>query len=372
MAEIIDDRTSVGDLPLPNALNRLRDDVERIRAALEGSAGGMAANAAAIGSRAPLSHQHEMAQIIGLLDALASKMASDWRPGLADLVGVDVGSAANGMVLKRVGAAWIAASIQLGDVPGWQDTVNALIASAIAERVGGAPAALDAFNELAAAIANDPNFATTMATALGNRLRVDAVQALDATQKARALGNLGVSPLIQNLLDDTTETQALTTVGIGAGLRALRELETTAAIWAVLKVGATTEAAGVVRKATTADVLAGTADRYPDAAVLQALRPKVLLNVDCNANPPVMRSQLNVASVVRNGSGNFTITFTTPLSSENYVASAMVSNAGALQVGAAMITEQTAAALTIQCMAVNASANAANNPGTVCLAIWEP
>src|SRR6185437_3631971 len=52
---------------------------------------------------------------------------------------------------------------------GAQAKVDAGVASAklytdgkVAELVGGAPAALDALNELAAALGNDPNFATTM------------------------------------------------------------------------------------------------------------------------------------------------------------------------------------------------------------------
>jgi hypothetical protein len=44
------------------------------------------------------------------------------------------------------------------------------IAEAIASLVDSSPAALDTLNELAAALGNDPNFATTMATALGNKL----------------------------------------------------------------------------------------------------------------------------------------------------------------------------------------------------------
>jgi hypothetical protein len=55
----------------------------------------------------------------------------------------------------------------------------------------GAPGALDTLNELAAALADDPSFATTMTTALGNRIRYDAVQTLTAPQKVQALTNIG-------------------------------------------------------------------------------------------------------------------------------------------------------------------------------------
>ena len=57
---------------------------------------------------------------------------------------------------------------------------------------GGSAAALDTLAELAAAIAGDASFATTMTTALGNRVRFDAVQSLTAPQKTQACTNLGI------------------------------------------------------------------------------------------------------------------------------------------------------------------------------------
>ncbi len=45
--------------------------------------------------------------------------------------------------------------------------------SAIAAMVGSAPAALDTLNELAAALGNDPNFATTMLNALAGKQPLD-------------------------------------------------------------------------------------------------------------------------------------------------------------------------------------------------------
>lgn len=56
----------------------------------------------------------------------------------------------------------------------------------------GAASALDTLSELAAALGNDANFAGTMTTALGNRIRYDAAQTLSAGQKTQACGNLGI------------------------------------------------------------------------------------------------------------------------------------------------------------------------------------
>lgn len=69
------------------------------------------------------------------------------------------------------------------------DAINAL--------VDGAPAALDTLNELAAAINDDANYASTVTTALGNRLRVDVnTQGLTATEQQNGMDNLGVSEVI--------------------------------------------------------------------------------------------------------------------------------------------------------------------------------
>ena len=56
----------------------------------------------------------------------------------------------------------------------------------------GAAAALDTLAELAAALGNDANFATSTATALANRLRYDSAQALTSQQKTQACANLGI------------------------------------------------------------------------------------------------------------------------------------------------------------------------------------
>ena len=58
-----------------------------------------------------------------------------------------------------------------------QASVTTQIATAINGLINGAPGALDALNELAAAIGNDANFATTMTTALASKL--DANSTID-------------------------------------------------------------------------------------------------------------------------------------------------------------------------------------------------
>lgn len=76
------------------------------------------------------------------------------------------------------------------------DKVFGSITSAVAalrgELTAGASEALDTFAELAAAMNNDPTFAATIATALGNRVRFDEAQMLTTAQKLQACTNLGV------------------------------------------------------------------------------------------------------------------------------------------------------------------------------------
>lgn len=68
-----------------------------------------------------------------------------------------------------------------------QDTVTA----AIAALVSGAPGVLDTLDELAAALGDDANFATTVTAALTNRVRTDtASQGLNSTQKGNARTNI--------------------------------------------------------------------------------------------------------------------------------------------------------------------------------------
>jgi len=64
----------------------------------------------------------------------------------------------------------------------------------VANTVDSAPETLNTLNELAAALGDDANFATTTATSLGNRLRIDVNnQGLDSTQKTNAATNLGLN-----------------------------------------------------------------------------------------------------------------------------------------------------------------------------------
>lgn len=85
------------------------------------------------------------------------------------------------------------------------DELTAAIASLRNELTSGAAAALDTFSELATALGNDPNFATTIATGLSNRVRFDAAQTLTGPQQVQARANIGAAAVA----DVTAVTTAL-------------------------------------------------------------------------------------------------------------------------------------------------------------------
>ena len=106
--------------------------------------------------------------------------------------------------LNELHSAVGGAGVQINDAAGngdtlvtWSadkifDTIEAAKTAVKNDLVNGAAAALDTLSELASALGNDPSFATTIATELGNRVRYDAAQTLSAPQQAQACANIGV------------------------------------------------------------------------------------------------------------------------------------------------------------------------------------
>ena len=70
--------------------------------------------------------------------------------------------------------------------------INTTINNAVTALVNGAGTTLDTLKELSAALGNDANFAATIATQMGKRIRVDAPQTLTATEQAQGCANLGI------------------------------------------------------------------------------------------------------------------------------------------------------------------------------------
>lgn len=87
---------------------------------------------------------------------------------------------------------------------------NAIDAAKLAVKndlIAGAGAALDTLQELAAALNNDPAFATTIAGELAKRVRYDSAQTLTAPQQTQARANIAAA--------SATDVTALVT-GLGS------------------------------------------------------------------------------------------------------------------------------------------------------------
>lgn len=118
---------------LPNAGNKLIDDVERIRSALYSVDGDVTSLLTQLGLRAALNHGHTIDQITGLQTALDSKLnASSLNLTLGGLSNVSDAAAANNQVLMWVSTQWVPVSLQQNHIQGLETAftnVNTAIAA---------------------------------------------------------------------------------------------------------------------------------------------------------------------------------------------------------------------------------------------------
>lgn len=222
--------------------NDIADDMARLGQAVEAIGADIEQVIEGLGAKAPVGHEHSIAAILGLANTLAGKAAADHSHALAGLSDVSIAGAAAFQVLALVDGAWRnwtidlahaigdafirsdvaqeigdagrgCARINIGAAPVTDpalkgapttttpaSTANderiantAWVRARIAELVGTAPAVIDTIAELAASLASDPNFAVTMATALGRRVSVDAAQSFTTAEKAMGRANLGIT-----------------------------------------------------------------------------------------------------------------------------------------------------------------------------------
>ncbi len=106
-----------------------------------------------------------------------------------------------------------ATSVQLADLA-------ASTSSQLASLIGSAPSTLNTLQELAAAIAGDAAFATTVTTSLANRVRFDAAQTLSDGQKTQAKANIGVVAYVHPSGDGNLHVPATGTSNLGRVLTA--------------------------------------------------------------------------------------------------------------------------------------------------------
>ena len=133
----------------------------------------------------PSSHSHSIAQVTGLQTALNAKAALA-SPALTGSPTAPTATAGTNTT---------------------QIATTAFVADAIGALIDAAPGAMDTLNELAAALGDDPNFATTVTNALAGKLSA-ASNLSDLPNKATSRSNLGLGSIA---------TQAANNVAITGG-----------------------------------------------------------------------------------------------------------------------------------------------------------
>ena len=96
---------------------------------------------------------------------------------VGDISNVTITAAATGDFLRYNGTAWVDSTIQNSDISSSAVTqhlgayaTTSYVDTEVANIVSSAPATLDTLNELAAALGDDPNFATTISNQIGTKL----------------------------------------------------------------------------------------------------------------------------------------------------------------------------------------------------------
>ena len=138
--------------------------------------------------------------------ASTTAKAGDYQPAAANIsdatsVGRALLTAANALAQRTALTVYSTAE------------TDSAIGNAVAALVNGAGATLDTLKELADALGGDANFATTVATALGNRLRFDAAQGLTGPQQTQGQNNLSVYSRTE-IGDPTTDFVAVLTAAL--------------------------------------------------------------------------------------------------------------------------------------------------------------
>lgn len=167
------DKTPNYEIPIPDAdadpPRTVSEEFLRLAAAWLIVDALLKAQADGIAGKANTNHTHQINEISGLASALAAKLDANVQFSLDDLSDVDGASSAalNYVLVKGINGIWRASSAiaalgphqhQRSDIAGLDNYIDGRFSALI----GGAPDALNAINELAAAIGNDPNFAVSV------------------------------------------------------------------------------------------------------------------------------------------------------------------------------------------------------------------
>ena len=143
----------------------------------------------------------------GITGKPTSFTASSHAHPSSEITGLDAALAAKAPLASPALTGTPTAPTAIGGANTTQIATTAFVAAAIAALIDGAPGTIDTLNELAAALGDDPNFATTVTNALAGKLAASADLA-DLGNTATARGNLGLASMA---------TQAANNVAISGG-----------------------------------------------------------------------------------------------------------------------------------------------------------
>ena len=172
-------------------------------------------------SYADLEHDHEIAEVTGLNTALDGKADTDHNHDGTYAVPSDIPSDlseltdTSGLLTAKADTVHTHTISQVDGLQTELDgkTTEAYVDVAVAGIVNSSPAALDTLNELAAALGNDPNFATTVTNLIATKADIDHTHD-DATAQVQPEviyftaadlvdGSLEIQPAIFQVFDDT-------------------------------------------------------------------------------------------------------------------------------------------------------------------------
>lgn len=148
--------------------------------------------------------------------------------GAHSISGVDGLAAALALLAPLLSPALTGTPTAPTAAPGTNSTqlaTTGFVAAAIAALLNSAPGALDTLDELAAALGDDPNFATTVTNALAGKL-AKASNLADLTDAAAARTNLGAGVVGAQVFQGATAAAIRTVLELGAA--ALRSIGTSA------------------------------------------------------------------------------------------------------------------------------------------------
>jgi hypothetical protein len=226
-------------------------DVTGLAAALDGKAanahshglGDVTGLGAALDGKAAASHGHAVSDVAGLAEALAAKAAAAHGHAIGDVSGLTAALDAKAPLVSPTLSGTPTAATAAGGTNTTQLATTAFVRGEVSALVGGAPAALDALNELAAALGNDPNFAASVTTSLAAKQPLDAeltalaglASAADRLPYFTGSGTAGLATFTaagRALIDDADVAAQRATLGLGSA--ALKSVGTSGDAVAVL------------------------------------------------------------------------------------------------------------------------------------------